>query len=117
MQFESIGNVDKFALLRQINDTIFDSKKDSFKYRGRIFTVRKYSGGDVRGITVDGILYIEQNTKSGSTSALRAASGAKILWVIRGSRYIGQVINGEGFAVPTIALRVYRGEKTQQAAA
>lgn len=50
---------------------------------------------DLRKFNIDGYNYIEQNPDKASNWAKMARQGHKIIWVMKGRRYIAQVRDGE----------------------
>jgi hypothetical protein len=55
------------------------------------FTSRK----GLRLFKIDGYSYLEQNSETGSKWAKMAREGHRIMWVLKGRRYLAQVRDGE----------------------
>jgi hypothetical protein len=49
----------------------------------------------LRKYNIEGYNYIEQNPDKGSNWAKMAREGHRIMWVMKGSRYLAQVRDGE----------------------
>jgi hypothetical protein len=77
----------------KIFDAIFEGKKkveiDEVEY-----PIKKFSSG-IRYIDIFGYRYIEQNRRKKSEWGKKAREGHKIMWIIKGRRYIAQIMDGE----------------------
>jgi len=77
----------------KIFDAIFETKKiveiDDIEY-----PIKKFSSG-VKYVDLFGYRYIEQNRNKKSESGKKAREGHKIMWIIKGRRYIAQIMDGQ----------------------
>jgi hypothetical protein len=77
----------------RIFDAIFEGKKnviiDEIEY-----PINKFSSG-LKYVDIYGFRYIEQNTRKKSEWAKKAREGHKIMWIIKGRRYIAQIMDGK----------------------
>ncbi|MFW9988748.1 MAG: hypothetical protein ACFFC3_08850 [Candidatus Odinarchaeota archaeon] len=58
------------------------------------YPINKFSSG-VRYIDLFGYRYIEQNRNKKSEWGKKARQGHKIMWIIKGRRYIARIMDGE----------------------
>ncbi|MHA2473616.1 MAG: hypothetical protein ACXAES_10320 [Promethearchaeota archaeon] len=77
----------------KIFNAIFEGKKeveiDEIKY-----PIRKFSSG-IQYVDLFGYRYIEQNRNKKSEWGKKAREGHKIMWIIKGRRYVSQILDGE----------------------
>jgi len=77
----------------KIFEAIFEHKKvvliDDIEYQ-----IKKFSSG-VRYVDLFGYRYIEQNRNKKSEWGKKAREGHKIMWIIKGRRYIAQILDGQ----------------------
>lgn len=77
----------------KIYNAIFDRKKiveiDEIEY-----SIKKFSSG-VKYVDLFGYRYIEQNRNKKSEWGKKARQGHKIMWIIKGRRYMAQILDGE----------------------
>ncbi len=75
----------------KIFDAIFEEKKnveiDDIEY-----PIKKFSSG-IKYVDLFGYRFIEQNRRKKSEWAKKAREGHKIMWIIKGRRYIGQIMD------------------------
>jgi hypothetical protein len=76
----------------KIFDAIFGNQLEA-KLPEKSYRIGKTRSG-LRCLTVDGIFYIEQNPKKGSLWAKKAQAGHKIMWGLKGRKYVLQVVDG-----------------------
>jgi hypothetical protein len=57
------------------------------------YPIKKFSSG-VRYVDLFGYRYIEQNRNKKSEWGKKAREGHKIMWIIKGRRYIAQILDG-----------------------
>ena len=58
------------------------------------YPIKKFSSG-IKYVDLFGYRFIEQNRNKKSEWGKKAREGHKIMWVIKGRRYISQIIDGE----------------------
>jgi hypothetical protein len=58
------------------------------------YPIRKFSSG-IKYVDLFGYRFIEQNRNKKSEWGKKAREGHKILWIIKGRRYIAQIVDGE----------------------
>jgi len=58
------------------------------------YPIKKFSSG-IKYVDLFGYRFIEQNYRKKSEWGKKAREGHKILWTIRGRKYISQIIDGE----------------------
>ncbi|MFX1495998.1 MAG: hypothetical protein ACFFBH_00590 [Promethearchaeota archaeon] len=84
-------DIKKNALV--IYEAIFERKKkviiDEIEY-----PIEKFSSG-VKYLDYFGYRYIQQNWKKKSEWGKKAREGHKIMWIIKGRRYIARIMDGE----------------------
>ena len=77
----------------KIYNAIFEGKKsveiDDIKY-----SIKKFSSG-IKYVDLFGYRYIEQNRNKKSEWGKKAREGHKIMWIIKGRRYVAQILDGE----------------------
>ena len=77
----------------KIYNAIFERKKsveiDEIEYE-----IKKFSSG-VKYVDLFGYRYIEQNRNKKSEWGKKAREGHKIMWIIKGRRYIAQILDGQ----------------------
>ena len=77
----------------KIYNAIFEGKKtveiDDVEY-----TIKKFSSG-VKYVDLFGYRYIEQNRQKKSEWGKKAREGHKIMWIIKGRRYMVRIMDGE----------------------
>ena len=56
------------------------------------YPIKKFSSG-LKYIDIYGFRYIEQNCRKKSEWAKKAREGHKIMWIIKGRRYIAQIMD------------------------
>ncbi len=77
----------------KIYNAIFERKK-SVEIEEIEYPIKKFSS-NVRYIDYFGYRYIEQNRNKKSEWGKKAREGHKIMWIIKGRRYIAQILDGE----------------------
>ncbi|MFX1415112.1 MAG: hypothetical protein ACFFA2_14965 [Promethearchaeota archaeon] len=84
-------DIKKNALI--IYEAIFEGKKkviiDEIEY-----PIEKFSSG-IKYLDLFGYRYIQQNWKKKSEWGKKAREGHKIMWIIKGRRYIARIMDGE----------------------
>jgi hypothetical protein len=77
----------------KIYNAIFEGKKtieiDEIEY-----PIKKFSSG-IKYLDLFGYRYIEQNRNKKSEWGKKAREGHKIMWIIKGRRYIAQILDGK----------------------
>ena len=77
----------------KIYNAIFEGKKsveiDDIKY-----SIKKFSSG-IKYVDLFGYRYIEQNRNKKSEWGKKAREGHKIMWIIKGRRYVAQILDGK----------------------
>jgi len=58
------------------------------------YPIKKFSSG-IKYVDLYGYRFIEQNYRKKSEWGKKAREGHKILWIIKGRKYISQIIDGE----------------------
>ena len=86
--FRNQGPVGNYPLLQAICGAIFSkvmffSLPDGTRLRTKLFK------GELFAVEHDGLRYVEQNPRTRSAYAERARAGARIIWVIRITRKVG----------------------------
>ncbi|MFX0023813.1 MAG: hypothetical protein ACFE9S_15915 [Candidatus Hermodarchaeota archaeon] len=76
----------------KIYNAIFDKKK-SVEIDEIEYPIKKFSSG-VKYVDLFGYRYIEQNKNKKSEWGKKARQGHKIMWIIKGRRYIAQILDG-----------------------
>ncbi len=76
-----------------IYNALFERKKvveiDDIEY-----PIKRFSSG-IRYVDLFGYRYIEQNRNKKSEWGKKAREGHKIMWIIKGRRYIAQILDGQ----------------------
>ena len=77
----------------KIYNAIFAGKKnveiDEVEY-----SIKKFSSG-IKYLDLFGYRYIEQNRRKESEWGKKARKGHRIMWIIKGRRYIARIMDGE----------------------
>lgn len=77
-----------------IYDVIFGDKNtveiDEVEY-----PIKRFSSSGVRYVDIFGYRFIEQNRKKSSQWGQRAREGHKIMWIIKGRRYLVRIDDGD----------------------
>ncbi|MFX0000611.1 MAG: hypothetical protein ACFE9Q_03465 [Candidatus Hodarchaeota archaeon] len=76
----------------KIYTAIFERKK-SVIIEEIEYPIKKFSSG-VKYVDLFGYRYIEQNRNKKSEWGKKAREGHKIMWIIKGRRYIAQILDG-----------------------
>jgi hypothetical protein len=58
------------------------------------YPIRKFSSG-IKYVDLFGYRFIEQNRNKKSEWGKKSREGHKIMWIIKGRRYIGQILDGK----------------------
>ncbi len=58
------------------------------------YTIKKFSNG-IKYMDLFGYRFTEQNHRKKSEWGKKAREGHKIMWIIKGRRYISQILDGE----------------------
>jgi hypothetical protein len=74
-------------------EAIFGNQK-TIEIDGRMIPMGYSSVQGLRKFNVDGYNYIEQNPDKGSSWAKMAREGHRVMWVMKGRRYLAQVRDG-----------------------
>lgn len=74
-------------------DTIFDDR-ESVDIDGKEYPVERTPRANLRFVKVDRFTFLEQNPSKSSRWAKMAREGHRIMWVLAGRRYMGQVRDG-----------------------
>jgi len=77
----------------KIFNAMFERKK-SVEIDDIEYSIKKFSSG-VKYVDLFGYRYIEQNRNKKSEWGKKAREGHKIMWIIKGRRYIAQILDGE----------------------
>ncbi|MFW9972467.1 MAG: hypothetical protein ACFFDF_19940 [Candidatus Odinarchaeota archaeon] len=77
----------------KIYNAIFEGKK-KVEIDGMEYPIVKFSSG-VKYVDLFGYRYIEQNRNKKSEWGKKAREGHKIMWIIKGRRYIAQILDGK----------------------
>jgi hypothetical protein len=77
----------------KIYKAIFERKK-SVEIDNIDYQIKKFSSG-IKYVDLFGYRYIEQNRNKKSEWGKKAREGHKIMWIIKGRRYIAQIFDGE----------------------
>jgi hypothetical protein len=76
-----------------IYNAIFERKK-IVEIDGIEYPINRFSSG-VRYVDIFGYRYIEQNRNKKSEWGKKAREGHKIMWIIKGRRYLVRIMDGE----------------------
>ena len=68
--------------------------KKSVEIDDFVYPIKKFSSG-IKYLDLFGYRYIEQNCRKKSEWGKKAREGHKIMWIIKGRRYIGRIMDGE----------------------
>jgi len=77
----------------KIYNAIFQGQK-SVEIDEILYPIKKFSSG-IKYIDLFGYRFIEQNYRKKSEWGKKAREGHKIMWIIKGRRYLVQIIDGE----------------------
>ena len=77
----------------KIYNAIFQGEK-SVELDEIDYPIRKFSSG-IRYVDLFGYRFIEQNKNKKSEWGKKAREGHKIMWVIKGRRYLSQILDGK----------------------
>jgi len=77
----------------KIFNAIFEGKKN-VKIDDIEYTIKKFSSG-IKYLDLFGYRFIEQNRRKKSEWGKKAREGHKIMWIIKGRRYIVRIMDGE----------------------
>ncbi|MFX1343743.1 MAG: hypothetical protein ACFFAI_01455 [Promethearchaeota archaeon] len=76
----------------KIYNSIFEGKK-SVEIEEIEYPIKKFSSG-IKYVDLFGYRFIEQNRNKKSEWGKKAREGHKIMWIIKGRRYIAQILDG-----------------------
>ncbi len=77
----------------KIYNAIFEGKK-SVEIEGIEYPINKFSS-NIHYVDLFGYRYIEQNRNKKSEWGKKAREGHKIMWIIKGRRYMVRIMDGE----------------------
>ena len=77
----------------KIFNAIFDGSK-SVEIDDIEYPIKKFSSG-IKYVDIFGYRFIEQNRQKKSEWAKKAREGHKIMWIIKGRRYLVQIMDGK----------------------
>ena len=77
----------------KIYNAIFQGEK-SVELDEIDYPIRKFSSG-IRYVNLFGYRFIEQNKNKKSEWGKKAREGHKIMWIIKGRRYLSQILDGK----------------------
>lgn len=77
----------------KIYKAIFEGKKD-VEIDEIEYPIKKFSSG-IKYVDLFGYRFIEQNWRKKSEWGKKAREGRKIMWIIKGRRYIARIMDGE----------------------
>ncbi|MFX0019495.1 MAG: hypothetical protein ACFFAK_11445 [Promethearchaeota archaeon] len=77
----------------KIYKAIFEGKKQ-VELDGIEYPIKKFSSG-IKYLDLFGYRFIEQNWRKKSEWGKKAREGHKIMWIIKGRRYIARIMDGE----------------------
>ncbi|MFX1478390.1 MAG: hypothetical protein ACFFCI_09675 [Promethearchaeota archaeon] len=77
----------------KIYNAIFEGRK-SVKLDDIEYPIEKFSSG-IKYIDLFGYRFIEQNRNKKSEWGKKAREGQKIMWIIKGRRYLVRIMDGE----------------------
>ena len=78
----------------KIYNAIFEGKK-SVEIENIEYPIKKFSSSGVKYVDIFGYRYIEQNRRKKSQWGQKAKEGHKIMWIIKGRRYLARIMDGE----------------------
>lgn len=76
----------------KIYNAIFTSK-NSVEIDDVEYPIKKFSSG-IKYLDLFGYRYIEQNRRKKSEWGKKARQGHKIMWIIKGRRYVARIMDG-----------------------
>ena len=77
----------------KVYNAIFQGEK-SVELDEIYYPIRKFSSG-IRYVDLFGYRFIEQNKNKKSEWGKKARDGHKIMWIIKGRRYLSQILDGK----------------------
>ena len=77
----------------KIFSAIFERKR-SVEIDEIDYPIKKFSSG-IKYVDLFGYRYIEQNRNKKSEWGKKAREGHRIMWIIKGRRYIAQILDGK----------------------
>jgi hypothetical protein len=77
----------------KIYNAIFQGEK-SVELDEIQYSIKKFSSG-IKYVDLFGYRFIEQNKNKKSEWGKKAREGHKIMWIIKGRRYLSQILDGE----------------------
>ncbi|MCK4381068.1 MAG: hypothetical protein KAW51_08005 [Candidatus Lokiarchaeota archaeon] len=77
----------------KIFSAIFERKR-SVEIDEIEYPIKKFSSG-IKYVDLFGYRYIEQNRNKKSEWGKKAREGHRIMWIIKGRRYIAQILDGK----------------------
>ena len=77
----------------KIYTAIFENKK-IVEIEEIEYPIRKFSSG-IKYVDLFGYRFIEQNRNKNSEWGKKAREGHKIMWIIKGRRYMARIMDGE----------------------
>ena len=77
----------------KIYNAIFEGKK-SIEIDDVEYNIKKFSSG-IKYLDLFGYRYIEQNRRKISVWGKKAREGHKIMWIIKGRRYVARILDGD----------------------
>ena len=71
------------------------SNQETVEIEGIKYIMERTPSASLRFFSIEGYSFLEQNPRKSSHWAKLARQGSFIMWVMKGRRYLGQVIDGE----------------------
>ncbi len=78
---------------KQVSQQLFTAK--SVVIDDNSFPIQKTSSSRLRNVTIEGIMFMEQNQRKKSKWAQLAKEGHEIIWIFKNNTYIGRIVDGD----------------------
>ena len=86
---------DEMERISKIIYSAIFSDSDDVEIDGEIHPIELTSRSKLRKVSFEGLTFLEQNPMKDSQWAEKAREGHRIMWVMRGRKYLVRVMNGK----------------------
>ena len=86
---------DEMERISKIIYSAIFSDSDDVEIDGEIYPIELTSRSKLRKVSFEGLTFLEQNPMKDSQWAEKAREGHRIMWVMRGRKYLVRVMDGK----------------------
>ena len=79
-------------IAQEVAKQLFNSQSITIKEKS--YKLQKTKSSGLRNVTIEDVMFMEQNQRKKSKWAQMAKNGAKIIWIFKNNSYIGRIVDG-----------------------